>query len=208
MKSTILLITLLFCINTNAQEAPELPMKNGYVYYEFNHDLNNSKRCLSYYNSNETFAVNTLNKLMALGSELKDDPNAIDFQFFNGDVLLGCSDTLSGTFSLDLPEKLPLTVFGHMKSGIVTAKIDIFFINKNSYKVTFKGFTCLLLEYDGMTSEDYTSVDLETFYNTFISKSKKTKYEIEIFSLIDNAVKGVDKLILESFKKAYETDEL
>jgi hypothetical protein len=145
---------------------------------------------------------------MALSSELKDDPNAIDFQFFNADVLSGCSDTLSGTFSLDLPEKLPLTVFGHMKAGIVTAKIDIFFINKNSYKVTFKGFTCLVLEYDGLTTMDEASVDLETFYNTFNSNTKKTKYEIAVFNLIDSAVKGVDKLILESFKKAYETDEL
>jgi hypothetical protein len=206
MKSTILLITLLFCINTNAQEAPELPMKNGYVYYAFNHDLNNSKRCLSYYHNEQTFITNVTEKAFALSTQLENIDQTLDVQF-NEDVELNCSDTLTVSFNMGLPEKLPITIFGQYKTGLLTAKINIVFINKNAYKLTFKAFTCTFFNLSG-EDMDANSVDLETFYNTFISNTKKTKYEIAVFNLINNAVKGVDKLILESFKKAYETDEL
>ena len=207
MKSTILLITLLLCINTNAQEVTELPMKNGYVYYEFNHDLQNSKRCLSYYTIDETFITNVTQKTSALSSQLEINGDGILEVHFNEDVVLNCSDTLTVAFNMDFPEKLPITVFGHYKVGFLTAKINIVFINKNTYKLNFKAFTCTFLDLSG-EDLDETSVDLETFYNTFNSNTKKTKYEIAVFNLVDSAVKGVDKLIHESFKKAYQTDEL
>jgi hypothetical protein len=204
MKYALTLLYLLTFFVVTAQEVTELPMKNSYVYYAFEHNLENTKRCLSYYHNQGTFITNVVEKTFSLASKLKSDYSTFEVQL-EDDVLIGCSDTLNlRLFSFSLPEKLPQTIFGNYKSGFLTATVNIIFTDKNSYKLTFKAFSCTFLE----SGEGFKSVDLETFYNTFNSKTKKSKYEIEIFSLIDNAVKGVDNLILESFKKAYETDEL
>jgi len=209
MKISSLIIGSVLCIQSIAQEIPELPMKNDYVYYAFEHNMDNSKRCLSYYHIQGTFITNVVQKTFSLASKLKSDPSTFEVQL-GDDVLIGCSDTLnSGFFSFSLPEKLPQTIFGNYKTGFLTATVNIIFLNKNSYKLTFKAFTCTFVDVRYINGEQENStIDLETFYNTFKSKTKKAKYEIEIFNLIDNAVKGVDNLILESFKKAYETDEL
>lgn len=204
MKITMLLIGLLSCINAFAQDVPELPIKNDYVYYVFDHKLDNTKKCLSYYHNNGSFQTNYLPKTFNLSSELSNGarPDLIMI-FFNGFPPLDCSDTLTGNCVIQLPTKLP-SIFGDYKSGHVTVTADIIFLDKNSYKITFKAFTCMVSGQDFVLQ----SVDLEDFYKKFKENNKKSKYDIAVFTLIDNAVKGIDKVIFESFKKAYQTDEL
>jgi hypothetical protein len=203
MKITMLFVSLLSCINVFAQDVPELPIKNDYVYYVFDHKLDNTKKCISFYNNDPTFMTNIVQKTLSLSTEVTGKPNDIRFSSFSGEILK-CTDTISTIAYIVLPEKLPQTIFGDYKSGFVTVKVDIILIDKNNYKITFKAFTCSLMGKD----MNLTAVDLEEFYSKFKENSKKTKYDIEVFTRIDNAVKGIDKLILESFKKAYQTDEL
>lgn len=203
MRTTIIIIGLVFCIQARAQEIPELPIKNDYVFYVFEHKLDNSKKCISLYNNDPTFITNIVQKTISLSTEVTGKPSGIHFTNLS-EGILKCVDTISTISSIGLPEKLPQTIFGVYKSGFVSVKVDIIFLDKNNYKITFKAFTCSLMGKD----MNLTAVDLEEFYSKFKDNSKKTKYDIEVFARIDNAVKGIDKLILESFKKAYQTDEL
>lgn len=204
MKKSILFASILLsCINAFAQDVPELPIKNDYVYYVFDHKLDNTKKCISFYNNDLTFITNMTQKTVSLSTEVTGNYNDIHFSNFSGGFLK-CTDTISTIAYIVLPEKIPQTIFGDYKSGFVSVKINVVFLDKNNYKMTFKAFTCSLMGKD----MNLTAVDLEEFYLKFKENSKKTKYEIEVFTRIDNAVKGIDKLILESFKKAYQTDEL
>lgn len=203
MKILFILPLLLFCKISLAQDIPEIPMKSDYVYYAFDHKIDNTKKCISFYNNDLTFLTNMAQKTFSLSTEVTGNPNDIHFSNFSGGILK-CTDTISTIAYIVLPEKLPQTIFGDYKSGFVSVKVDIILIDKNNYKITFKAFTCSLMGKD----MNLTAVDLEEFYSKFKENSKKTKYDIEVFTRIDNAVKGIDKLILESFKKAYQTDEL
>jgi hypothetical protein len=115
-----------------------------------------------------------------------------------------CSDTTSATLMLKLPTRINQSViWGSFNAGSINATVSIIHVDKNNYNLIFKAFVCTLFG-DGGTLE---TIDLEEFYSKFY-ESKKSKYDRLVLNRIDNAVRGIDKIILESFEKAYETDEL
>jgi hypothetical protein len=189
-------------------------MKSDYVYYAFDHKLDNTKKCLSYYPTNQnntanfTFNTTLQQKSFSLSSDLCAESNDINdaslITIIFQDRAFNCSDTSTATVLLKLPTRINQSIiWGSYKSGSITASMQIVYVDKNNYKLIFKAFVCTLYG-DGGKVE---TIDLEEFYSKF-QESKKSKYDILVLNRIDKAVKGIDKIILESFKKAYQTDEL
>jgi hypothetical protein len=217
MKPKMLLFGLISCFRAFSQDIPELPMKNDYVYYEFEHKLDNSKKCLSYYPSNQnntsnfTFNTTLQQKTFSLSSDLCAESNDINdlaliSLIFQDRALTAtnCSDTTTAILMLKLPNRINQSIiWGFYKAGSVTANVQLVYVDKNNYKLIFKAFICTLYEDVGKVK----TIDLEEFYSKF-QESKKSKYDRLVLNRIENAIKGIDKIIWESFKKAYETDEL
>lgn len=205
MKILYLLPILLFCNISFAQELPELSMKNGLVFYEFKHTLNNQKKCLSTYSTVVMASVINKNGLFK-----KDEAySGYVYSFFTGTysnrkkgkmgfLELNCSDTvaehISGMpmFSLITRAFRPGRV--NEEKYMVTAHVELIFINKNEYILKFKDFQ--------------SNGPLGEMYENFINTEKKSKYLIRFFNDVNFFVEYSDEIFLKSITEAYQADEL
>ena len=204
MKIFYILPLLLFCNISFAQEVPELSMKNGLVFYEFKHTLNNQKKCLSTYSTVVMASVINKNLLFK-----KDEAyNGYVYSFVTGTysnrkggfLELNCSDTVAEHIS-GMPMFTVITrAFRPSRVNeeqyMATAHVELIFINKNEYVLKFKDF------------QSNGNGPLGEIYENFINTEKKSKYLIRFFNDVNFFVKYSDEIFLKSITEAYQADEL
>jgi hypothetical protein len=229
MKILYILLLLLFCNISFAQELPEIPMKNGLVYYEFKHTLKNTSKCLSKYYKEANSKVGT--KIMSVTTANKT-LNDYHYIFSTGIMLKGihagrkgfeadCADTVSmgvPTFYFIIPTAKTIlfpTVdfFTHLTkariiSHKITAQVEVVFINKNEYILKFKDF-----QYDITSAKNFQpatseQIPLGEIYQEFLNTEKKTKYQIEFFNAVKYFINSSDEIYLKSLTELYQADEL
>lgn len=218
MKTTILFIYLLSCINAFAQDLPEIPMKNERVYYSFNHKLENSKYCLSkYYNTN--FMISLNKKIMNLASIKSGEKPALDIGvytikisqgFKNGNTYaqnnLNCKDTAISNINFN-SIVFPTGKKENISNRKLTFSVETVFLDKNNYTLIFKGFILQesYLKGRALVTDE---IKLEDRYNEISSKAEKTKAEISFIEEMNNILIEIDKFHKEVFEQLYSTDEL
>jgi hypothetical protein len=206
MKILYILPILLFCNISFAQELPELSMKNGLVFYEFKHTLNNQKKCLSTYSTVVMASVMKKNGLI-----LKDESyNGYGYGFVPGNwsnrkggykagyLELNCSDTVAEHISGMPMFSLATCVFRpgrkNAEQYTVTAHVELIFVNKNEYVLKFKDFQ--------------SNGPLGEMYENFINTEKKSIYLTRFFNDVNFFVKYSDEIYLKSITEAYQADDL
>ncbi len=212
VTSTLLSINLIF-----GQDLPELPMKNDMVFYQFDHKLTNTKKCLSSYLDvqNTKFYQKLIAKNMELTSnksKILSNQNYSCILTFS-EMGLICIDTAStGSMHLTLPVEIKPTTpwnLGKKKVGghYFTSAIEIIFSAKNQYTIKFKGFVYHATFSEGMTVKT-EEISLEELYAGMKSNDSKSKSDIALIKDFDYFINQLDRIILETFSELVKVDEL
>lgn len=195
-----------------AQDAPNIPMKNGMVYCVFENKMQNTKKCLAKYC---TFAEFNMKLTPKLGTIIKGNPALGTFYVMEIGTSGGkgqCNDTIAGLFTTTIPVKLrPSTLHDLSKKKIfeqsLECKIEIVFKGLNEYSLKLKGF-----QYRAASTKNGELIideyPLGTLYQDFLNNSNKTKEQIKFYQDLDVILNGLNKIVFESLKELYEVDEL
>lgn len=216
MKNALLYFILIFQIcKLNAQQLPEIPMKNGMVYYSFKHKLNNSKKCISkYYNTD--FLVSLNRKIETFSSKINDEKPTLEqgvytitFSqgFKNGSPHsqnnLNCKDTTVSKYNFIV---FPISKKEKIADRKLTFNVETVFQDKNNYTLIFKGF---ILQESFLKGRSLVTneIRLEDRYNELASKAELTKAEISFFEQLNYILVELDKLYGEVLEQQYLIDE-
>lgn len=229
MKKLLLNLLILTSTIVVAQELPSIPLKNGFAYYTFEHKLDNTAKCLSYYfDGPPTKQLALYEKLGGKTSEFSTNSRKLSKQGILGYFLFGssanireyhnlnCNDTLMSKtmnfqVSMNGEFKMNLGGFELFRKKLVgqslTANINIVFINKNEYKLIIKDvvYAGMWMKGAKIMTESYKLGELYTKAKESESIDKET---IKFFSFMDMLIKKADQLILESLTDTYMADEL
>jgi hypothetical protein len=220
-KTKTTLFTFLLIVFSNfliAQELPEIPMKNGMVYYTFEHKLDN-KECLSkHFTTSSMFS-----KAAAYCSQLALQKSGMykKTKFY---IFIPRSYSATGTKCIDTLKSTPgfsvTTIGGLMwrpmiiefarKKAIqsdIKAQIDIIFLSKTEYKLVIKDFTYNISWVQG-TKNGIDINKIEELYLKTKDSGKINKSDIKFFEDLNFFVKSVDEIILKSLTETYKADEL
>ena len=233
MKNFLILniiISIIVVFNFSfSQELPEIPMKNGMAYYIFEHKLDNTNKCLSYYFDGSPMKQLALyEKLGKKTNEYTINSKKIGKQGILGYFLFGnsanireyhylnCNDTLmSKTMNFQVTmngeNKMNLGGFELFRKKLIqqslTANINIVFINKNEYKLIIKD-----IDYGGIWIKGAKPMVESIKFGELYTKAKESetidKETIKFFSFMDMLIKKSDQFILEALTDAYMADEL
>ena len=148
-----LILILIISTSISAQELPNIPIKNGMVFYSFEHKLDNTAKCLSSYIDGppQRLGLHTSiqNKLFLVGQKISsEDKNIFSYSLTLTRTMLdlNCQDTFncqSNALNIIFKPnfKAPQGIV-HLitKSGAknLTASITIVFISKNEYVLKIK----------------------------------------------------------------------
>lgn len=228
MKSTILLIALLFSVNTNAQDLPNFLMKGKYIYFLFdNVKLDNSKKCLSSY-VDESIQTACEVKCEEINGKHKKK-NAFyfgDIEAYANAMIMNypakCQDTaqINGLIMIPIKKNLsqitgistiPGLIVQYNSKNLVNQALqfsgEIIFTSKNEYFIKFKGFK-LINTYTEKSEEIIEELELGELYNAVKSSENPKKNEIDFFIEFNQIVDELNTMFNEVIKEAYETDEL
>ena len=215
-------LLIFFCsINVISQQLnlPELPMKDGKIYYVFNNALENKKQCLKIYHN---MAVNKVSasvqqKLIGRNNERHDNTLAILFGSIDKNSNLSspmnkCVDTIeSGYFIFTIPKDYSFfdksimgLTFNVSKSRAIVSQIvaEPYFVytSQNEYELKFRKFT--------LNQTPNPSIDLSEYYNELKKKPNLTKNDIQIFTELNQIMVLINEAFSECLKFEYENEEL
>lgn len=206
---------LVNCKNSFAQEAPQIPLKNGLVYYTFTNKLDNTKKCLSNYINVGDFTRKMNDKTKEM-TDSKSKP-LFDKNYFvtaNAGRSKGlCIDTTYyGVLVFSVPTKIkPTRLYNLSKkklfSQIIEAKIEIVFLNKSEYTLKLKGFT-YKTRAGSIAKMENEEHPLGEMYKDFLADDKKSKDQINLYNDIDFIVNEINRIVKEIFVELYQVDEL
>jgi hypothetical protein len=201
-----------------SQEVPEIPLKNGLVYYTFTNKLDNTKKCLSTYCSATKF-TDFFQKMIAKTQELTTHKSKPLFgKNYTMTASVGqskgqCIDTTtSGLLILTVPTKIkPTRLYNLGKKKLISqtieAKIEIVFLSKTEYTLKIKGFTYKTMAMNAAKVETEEH-PLGEMYNDFLADDSKSKDQINLFKDVDLMVNEIDRIVKEVFTELYQVDEL
>ena len=92
------------------------------------------------------------------------------------------------------------------KSKEITFSVETIFIDKNSYKLVFKGFV-LKESYIKNGTVMIDEVNLEERYNEILANAKKPEIEVSFFNKLNDILIELDKMYESVFEQEYSTDE-
>lgn len=229
MKKILLNLIILSSTIVVAQEMPNIPLKNEFAYYTFEHKLDNTAKCISsYFDAPPPKQLAFYEKLGGKTGEFVANSKKLGKQGILGYFLFGmsanireyhslnCNDTLMSKtmnfqVSLNGEYKMNLGGFELFRKKLVeqslTANINIVFINKNEYKLIIKDIVYggMWLKLGSPMGESYKFGELYTKAKESESIDKET---IKFFSFMDMLIKKADQLILEALTDTYMVDEL
>jgi hypothetical protein len=216
MKNLLLFTALIFTFFGLSQE---LPMKDGMVYYKFEHNEKNTKKCLSKYVSDPLFPSKIISETRELTTNKDSKWNAAFKGTYN--LILSitpdynatgdndqCPEKVSeGFMYLQLPTSAKTTTLYNLgkkkiSSQTIKCKVTVKFIDKDSYAISFKGFTYEVMGTEGLKifTEEHP---LEEIHEKETGSSER-----KIFADIDYMINGCDKIVQEVISGLYKTDEL
>lgn len=219
MKKLLLNLLILTSTIVVAQELPNIPLKNGFAYYTFEHDLDNSKNCISKYfsiqSSLNTKVVNYCSQLtmQRSGAYKKTLFNLAIPRYFAAETK--CQDTLKGnsTFSVTTVGGLmwrPVIIEFLRKKAIqsdIKAQIEVIFISKTKYKLIIKDLTYSINWVQG-TKNGIDIHNIGELYQQTKDSGKIDKSDIKFFEDLNFFIKSVDEIILKALTETYKADEL
>ena len=217
-----LLLILIISTSISAQDLPNIPIKNGMVFYSFEHKLDNTAKCLSSYIDGPIQRVglhtSIQNKLFLVGQKISnEDKNIYSYSLTLTRTMLdlNCQDTFncqSNALNIILKPnfKAPQGIVNLItKSGAknLTASITIVFISKNEYILKIKDIVYTNSWTKGV-KRGVDILNLAEYYEKVKSSGELKKDDIKFFSFIDAIIKTTDKIILSAITDTYRADEL
>lgn len=217
MKKLILISILFFCVTTTfAQELPEIPMKNGMVYFSFEHKLDNTKKCISQYINTPEFLQKKGSYLYQFVFKKVKKPERTTFGL-NTPINFNtkCNDTIKNAsgFSLseiggDLWRPIIIELLRKkIRLTEITAQIEVVFLSKTEYKLVFKDLTYKISWSQGIKN----GIDIHKIgelYEKTKALGKITKSDIKFFEKLNFFMQAADEIILKALTDAYQADEL
>jgi hypothetical protein len=216
MKKILSVVVVAFQFSIfQAQELPEIPMKNGKVYYSFKHKLDNSKKCISKYYSND-FIIKLGQRLQAYSLKLTGDKSnkeegvymitlsgAPSPKINYGGISLACKDTSVSKYNFI---KFPINNKSKKPSKEISFTVETIFFDKNNYILNFKGFL-LKEQYVKKGTITIDEINLEDRYNEVLSNSEKSDIDIDFFNKLNEILNEIDNIYKNVFELEYSTDE-
>jgi hypothetical protein len=218
-----LILILIISTSISAQDLPNIPIKNGMVFYSFDHKLDNTAKCLSSYIDGPMQRVGLItsiqNKLLLVGEKIfKEDKNIYSYSLTLTRKLLdlNCQDTFNcQSNALNImfqpnfktPQGIVDLITGKSVVKNLTASITIVFISKNEYILKIKDIVYSI----SWTKGSKSGVDifnLGEYYEKVKSSGELKNDDIKFFSFIDEIMKTTDKVILSAITDTYKADEL
>jgi hypothetical protein len=202
---------------------PDLPTKDGKIYYVFKTNLSNEKKCLKEYHflATRKFTDRIKQQMKGRYDKVYDNQNLVLFSASDkvnnyNSPKNTCIDTLeTGLFFFIIPKTInyfDLTVLGLVsnlaKPKVLTSQITaepyLIFNSKNQYELRFRKFMLKLTLMDGST----TDLDLSQYYNELKNKEKLTKNDVQLFLELNEILELTNKVYSECLKFEYENEEL
>lgn len=184
----------------NAQELPEVPLKNGMTFYEFNHKLDNQKKCIGNYFSFGTTEFVSMTTAISKYSNSKDSESTIRLVLIApSKTKPNCVDTLiCSNQSLTLVLKNPL------KPYAIQGTIRLIFTSKNEYNLNILNLN--FYNVGAQSSKELYGIG--EIYQKINERGKATKKEIKFFEEVNACVKRIDEIVLKALTETYKADEL
>lgn len=225
MRFSIYLLALFLSSNLLSQQIslPDLPTRDGKIYYVFKTTLDNEKKCIKEYHPLTTskFADRIKQQMKGRYDKIYDNQNLVLFSAFdkvyiNNSLKNSCIDTLeTGLFFFIIPKTfnyLDYTVLGLVsnlsKPKVLTSQITaepyLIFNSKNEYELRFRKFMLKLTLMDGSTND----LDLSQYYNELKNKVKLSKNDVQLFLELNEILELTNKVYSECLKFEYENEEL
>jgi hypothetical protein len=221
MKKLILTSILFFCVTTTfAQELPEIPMKNGIIYYVFEHKLENKKRCLSdYFKPNKTQLVcynkisNNLVNFNNVSENQKKGALAISIGASINDLCIDSLISFNTFFILTTKHWgwspiILTTIFSKKQVKTISATPILNFTSKNEYQLILKDITIKENNYSAYSKNEMSFQSVNELYHQVISSVKISKEDMKFFENLNYFIKSADEIILKSLTDTYQADEL
>ncbi len=197
-----LFLFFIFCFLklVNAQVLPEVPLKNGMTFYEFNHKLDNQKKCIGNYFSFATTEFVSMTTAISKYSNSKDSESTIRLVLIApSKTKPNCVDTLiCSNQSLTLVLKNPL------KPYAIQGTIRLIFTSKNEYNLNILNLNF----YNVLAHSNEELYGIGEIYLKIKERGKATKKEKIFFEELNNCAIKIDEIILKSVTEAYQVDEL
>jgi hypothetical protein len=201
MKNLSLVFVILICTNfLFSQELPEVPLKNGMTFYEFNHKLDNQKKCIGNYFSFGTTEFVSMTTAISKYSNSKDSESTIRLVLIApSKTKPNCVDTLiCSNQSLTLVLKNPL------KPYAIQGTIRLIFTSKNEYNLNI-----LNLNFYNVGAQNKNELyGIGEIYLKIKERGKATKTEKRFFEELNTCAKRIDEIILKSVTETYHADDL
>jgi len=220
-KNIFALIILVFSQFIFGQDLPEVPLKNGMIYYVFEHKLENKKRCLSDYFKTNKPQLRCYNKI---SNNMVNFNNVSENQKKGGlAIVLGglindlCIDSLVSnlnTFSIITTKNWgwsPLilsTIFSKIQIKTISASPILIFTSKNEYQLIIKDVTIKENNYSAYSKNKMSFQSVNEIYQQVFSSDKITKDDMKFFENLNYFMKSADEIIYKALKETYEADEL
>jgi hypothetical protein len=225
MRIAIYLLTIFLSSNLLSQQIslPDLPTKDGKIYYVFKTTLDNEKKCIKEYHplATEKFTDKVKQQMKGRYDKIYDNESLVYFgasdkvHNYNGPKN-SCIDTLeTGIFFFLIPKTFnyfDFTVLGLVSNlskpkvmfSQITAEPFLIFNSKNQYELRFRKFLLKLTLMDGST----TDLDLSQYYNELKNKEKLTKKDVQLFIDLNEILELTNKVYSDCLKFEYENEEL
>lgn len=209
-----------YSIKVFSQQLPDVPLKDGYIFYEVNGQVNNKKKCLAESRIAAITFWDRNNRLEKLNDRLqKSVPELLDqkkenfgiqFCFTEGNYnderrkIENCIDSAEVTlmywynkninyFDRHLIGVLLGTGKKKVKNVLIEARLKIKFTSFNEYTINIRKFTMQVFFGDGNNQMQ----DFSKYYLEVKKKSKINKKEIKLFEDLNLIVNHLNKVILE-----------
>jgi hypothetical protein len=220
MKKTLFSLLLTsFTSLIFSQGLVNIPLKNGMAYFTFEHNLDNSKNCISKYfsfqSSLNTKVVNYCSQLTLQRSGAFKNSlfNLAIPRYFAAETK--CQDTLKGisTFSVTTVGGLmwrPVIIEFLRKKAIqsdIKAQIEVIFLSKTKYKLIIKDLTYTINWVQG-TKNGIDIHNIGELYQQTKDSVKIDKSDIKFFEDLNFFIKSADEIILKAITETYKADEL
>lgn len=226
MKTIVLIVALIFQLNIlHAQNLPEMPMKNGMIYYSFDHKLENPKKCITYYVS--TYDMNSANissKVLNLSNQLTAKESGVkrlSFMMFPPLIAVPlntapeCIDTIIKPLALIITQSgdimwRPAVIELFRKKVIgtqITADMVTIFNSKDSYTLIVKNLTYKIQWSKGLKN-GYDIYNISEKYEELKNSGKITKKDIKFFEKLNFFIKSADEMLLKAITETYKGSDL
>ena len=207
MKLFYLILFLSLSLFSKSQNSSDtLPLKNGLVYYTFEHKLNNENKCLSSHFDNMLSGA-LLGKLLPKLTELNLNKAKV-FSKYNSYLSftpgslyapVNCQDTtIAGMLSFSVESK--------KETITITAKVQVIFINKTTYILKISSFIHNSGSIKGL-KYNYKEQPLGEVYQEYIKTGMKSKNEKKLFSTVNFYAHEIDRIVEEIIIELYQADE-